>query len=642
MVNKNMIEIRYWDGMTETITNPETVYDILHHKLGNKIDTVLVAKVNDVLKDLSYIVSENSKIAPVYFSDYEGKQVFWHSSAHILAKAVTAFIKDAKPTIGPPVEDGFYYDFDMNNLTKEDREEIEKRVKKIIQSKEAFERKEITKEEAYKLFENNRYKIEILNGIQDKVVSIYKLGDFIDLCHGPHIPYANYVKSFKITTIAAAHFKGLKENPQMQRIYGISFPTEKEMNDYIRLQEEIKKYDHRELGKNLDLFSFHDEGPGFVFMHNNGNVIKNELMKYWREIHQKEKYQEISTPAILSKELWLKSGHWEHYKDNMYFTSVDEKDFAIKPMNCPGAILVYKNGFHSYKEFPLRLGEIGVVRRNELGGVLHGLFRLREFTQDDAHIFISEDLIEEEITRIINIVDTVYKQFGLEYHVELSTRPSNSMGTDEQWNNAESALNIILEKRGEAYHINPGDGAFYGPKIDFHITDVFGRRWQCATIQLDFQLPIRFDVKYEGKDGKMHTPVVIHRVVYGAIERFIGILLEHFKGWLPLWLSPVHMAILPVGEKHISYAENIYKTCSDNNIRTRLLVDDTLQKRIRFSELNKIPFIVIVGDREITENRVMLRIHGIKEQKSMEMEDLIKRIKNGINSRTLQLENIIS
>jgi len=626
-----MIEISFKDESKMFLEKPDTIFNILHKKLGKKVYEVIVAKVDGQLKDLNFMITENALIEPFYFDDPEGKMVFWHSSAHVLAMAVTSLYPDAKPTIGPPINEGFYYDFDMKPISADDIKKIEDKVNEIIKNAHSFNRINITKPVAYEMFKNNPYKIEILDGIPEDMVSIYQSGNFVDLCHGPHIPNTSYIKAFKITSISSAHFKGDETRPILQRIYGISFPSENMMKDFITQQEEAKKYDHREIGKIMDLYSFHEESPGSVFLHHNGTIIKNELINLYREIHYKAGYQEVITPTILTKDLWVRSGHWDHYKENMYISNVEDRDFAIKPMNCPGAIIIYLTKSHSYKEFPIKLGELGTVYRYERAGTIHGLQRLRQFTQDDAHIFITENMIKEEVSNVLAIVDYVYSLFGLSYHVELSTRPVDRMGSDELWDKAETALKEALKSKNIDYKINEGDGAFYGPKIDVHIKDIYNRTWQCATIQLDFQLPIKFDLRYESEKGTIERPVIIHRVIYGSIERFMGILIEHFKGWLPIWLTPVQIAFLPVSEKHYEYASKLHNYFSINGIRSQLINNDTLAKRIRNCELVKIPLVAVVGDKEIENNSVTLRVHGIKEQKNYPVEmvynELIKAIK---------------
>lgn len=600
--------------------------------------TAFVAKINGELKDLNTTLHEGDNITLLNFTSEEGKKVFWHSSAHLLAQAVLSLFPEAKPTIGPAIDEGFYYDFDIKPLTPDDLKRIEKKMKELAHQKIDITRKEISKEEAEKLFKDNPYKLELINELEG-TISIYKQGDFFDLCRGPHIPNTGLIKAVKLLKVSGAYWRGDAKNKQLQRIYGISFPTKEELNKYLDMKREAEKRDHRKIGKEMDLFSFHEEGPGFPFLHPKGMIIFNELVKYWREIHREDGYKEIRTPIILSKELWVRSGHWDHYKNNMYFTKIDNREFAIKPMNCPGGILVYKSKIRSYKDFPLKIGEIGLVHRHELSGVLYGLFRVREFTQDDAHIFIEESQIEDAILGVIKLVDKVYKKFGFEYEVELSTRPDDFMGSIELWNKAEESLKNALNKAGLKFKINEGDGAFYGPKIDFHIKDCIGRTWQCATIQLDFQMPERFELTYEGKDGKKHRPVMLHRVIYGSIERFMGILIEHFAGKLPLWLAPVQATILTVTDRNKEYAEEIYNKLFKSGIRVE--IDDrseSIPKKVRDAQLQRIPIIITIGDKETENKTLAIRTLDGKVKFGVKIDELLARISENIKNRELKFE----
>ena len=602
-------------------------------------ETAFVAKINGELKDLNTTLKPNDKVQLLNFKDDEGKKVFWHSSAHLLAQALLSIFPDAKPTIGPAIDNGFYYDFDVKPLTPDDLKAIEKKMKELIHEKIPIVREEISKLEALKLFKNNPYKIELINDLQDGTITIYKQGNFIDLCRGPHVPNTSYIRAVKLMKVSGAYWRGDSNNKQLQRIYGISFPTKEELKDYLHQLEEAEKRDHRKIGKEMDLFSFHEEGPGFPFLHPNGMTIFNELVNYWREIHRKDGYYEVRTPIILSKELWVRSGHWDHYKNNMYFTKIDGRDFAIKPMNCPGGILIYKSKIRSYKDFPLKIGEIGLVHRHELSGVLYGLFRVREFTQDDAHIFIEEHQIEDAILGVIKLVDTVYKKFGFEYKVELSTRPDDFMGSVELWNKAEESLKKALKKAGLDFKINEGDGAFYGPKIDFHIKDCIGRTWQCATIQLDFQMPERFDLTYEGKDGKKHRPVMLHRVIYGSIERFMGILIEHFAGKLPLWLAPVQVNIMTVTDRSKEYAEEIKNLLFNNGLRVE--IDDrseSISKKVRDAQLKRIPIIITIGDKEVESKTLAIRTLDGKIKFNVKPEELLEKILKNVKDRELKFK----
>ncbi len=600
---------------------------------------VFVARINNELKDLRTELKDGDVVELLGFDDPEAKKVFWHSTSHLLAQALVSLFPSAKPTIGPAIDEGFYYDFDVQPLTPDDLEKIEEKMKELASQKLDIIRQEVSKEEARKIFKDNPYKLELLDEFEGDKVSIYKQGDFVDLCRGPHVPNTSLLKNVKLLKVSGAYWRGDSRNKQLQRVYGISFPTKEELKEYLRIREEAEKRDHRKIGKQLDLFSFHEEGPGFPFIHPKGMIILNELIDYWREVHRKEGYLEVRTPIILSKELWVRSGHWDHYKNNMYFTKIDNRDFAIKPMNCPGGILIYKSRVRSYKEFPLKIGEFGLVHRHELSGVLSGLFRVRAFTQDDAHIFVEESQIEEAIIDVIKLVDTMYKKFGFEYHVELSTRPEDYMGSLELWNKAEDALKKALEKAGLDYKINEGDGAFYGPKIDFHIKDCIGRTWQCATVQLDFQMPERFDLTYEGKDGKKHRPVMIHRVVYGSLERFMGILIEHFAGKFPLWLAPVQAIIMTVADRHVDYAKKLRDEMFNANIRVEL--DDraeSIPKKVRDAQTQKIPIMITIGDKELDNKTIAVRTLDGKVRFGVDPKELINKMLDNIKNRELKFE----
>jgi len=620
--------------------NSEKKFVLLREILKDK--NAFAAKVNGEIKDVDTKIDSKDKLEILDFNDKEAKSIFWHSTSHLLANAVTILFNDAKPTIGPAIDEGFYYDFDMQPLNPDDLKKIEEKMKELAGKKIPIIRKEISIEEAKKIFKNNPYKLELIDELKNQnenVISIYQQGDFVDLCRGPHVPDTSYLKNFKLLKVSGAYWKGDSSNKQLQRIYGISFPTKEELENYLKMREEAEKRDHRKIGKELDLFSFHEEGPGFPFIHPKGMIVINELISYWREIHKRAGYQEIKTPIILNKELWMRSGHWDHYKNNMYFTKIDYLDFAIKPMNCPGGILVYKSRIRSYKDFPLKLAEFGLVHRHELSGVLSGLFRVRAFTQDDAHIFITEEQIEGAVIDVIKLVDEVYKKFGFEYHVELSTRPENYMGSLELWNRAENALKKALEHYGLKYKINEGDGAFYGPKIDFHIKDCIGRTWQCATVQLDFQMPLRFELGYEGRDGRKHVPVMIHRVVYGSLERFFGILIEHFAGKFPLWLSPVQIIILTVADRHVEYANEIKEKMEKEGLRVEIDCSaETIPKKVRNAQIQKIPIIITIGDKEVTEKKLAVRTLDGRVVFGIKPEELIREIKENIANRELRFE----
>lgn len=564
-----------------------------------------------------------------------------HSLAHILAKALMELYPSTKLTIGPAIDDGFYYDVDLDEqLTPDHFDAIEKKMKEIINKGEPFVRKEVSRDEALKLFKGNEYKTEIINELpKDAVISLYYTGDdFFDLCSGPHVESSRNLQNyaFKIHAVNGAYWRGNEKNKMLQRVYAYAFPDKKQLNEHIAMLEEAKKRDHRKLGKELKLFMISPEGPGFPFYLPNGMIVRNLLIDYWHQIHRKAGYDEISTPIMLSRHLWETSGHWEHYKANMYTTKIDDVDFAIKPMNCPGGILVYKNSPHSYRDLPLRLGELGLVHRHEKSGELGGLMRVRCFTQDDAHIFMTPNQIKGEIKNVVALIDEVYKTFNFKYHVELSTRPEDSMGSDEDWELATDALKSALDELGLDYVINEGDGAFYGPKIDFHLTDAIGRTWQCGTIQLDFQLPQRFELEYVGEDGEKHRPIMIHRVVYGSLERFFGILIEHFAGAFPLWLAPVQVKVLTLTDRNNEYAEKIKQSLFDAGFRVEL--DDRNEKvgyKIREALSMKIPYLIIVGDEEEKNGTISIRGRGFENKSGLKLEDFVARMKEEVESKKI-------
>ncbi|WP_373877508.1 threonine--tRNA ligase [Tepidanaerobacter syntrophicus] len=591
----------------------------------------LIAKVDGKAKDLSVKVDEDCSVEILTFEDEEARKAFWHSTSHVMAQAVKRLFPETKLAIGPAIDEGFYYDFDRDeSFTPSDLEKIENEMAKIVAEDYPFCRIDVTKEEALSEFKKmgEPYKVELIEALPEDVpISFYQQGEFKDLCAGPHIPSTGKIKAFKLTSLAGAYWRGDERNKMLQRIYGISFPKKSMLDEYLKRIEEAKKRDHRKLGRELDIFSLHEEGPGFPFFHPNGMVIWNLLTDFWRKEHTKRGYKEIKTPIILNEELWRRSGHWDHYKENMYFTQIDGENYAVKPMNCPGGILMYKTDSHSYRDLPIRLGELGLVHRHELSGVLHGLMRVRCFTQDDAHIFMTPSQIEDEIIGVIDLVDYFYQIFGFEYNVELSTRPENSMGSDELWEQATSALQGALEKKGMPYKINEGDGAFYGPKIDFHLKDSLGRTWQCGTIQLDFQMPERFDLTYIGQDGEKHRPVMIHRVIFGSIERFIGILIEHYGGAFPVWLAPVQAKILPISEKHLDYAYKVKKQLDAAGIRAE--VDERNEKigyKVRDAQMKRIPFMLVTGDKEASENTVSVRTREKGDTGSKSIEEFINEV----------------
>ncbi len=573
------------------------------------------------------------------FADEAGREIYWHSTSHIMAQAVKRLFPEAKLAIGPAIEEGFYYDFDLPRpLTDEDLEEIEKEMRKIIQEDLPFKRREVSREEAQKIFaeRGETYKVEILEEIGESEVTLYEQGEFLDLCRGPHVPSTGYIKAFKLLSVSGAYWRGREDNPMLQRIYGISFDSEEKLQEFLKRREEAKRRDHRRLGRELDLFSLHEEGPGFPFFHPRGMVVINALLDLWRKEHLKRGYQEVKTPMILERALWEQSGHWEHYRDNMYFTKIDDRDFAIKPMNCPGGILIFKSQLHSYRELPLRWAELGLVHRHELSGVLHGLMRVRCFTQDDAHIFMEPHQIKQEIIGVIELADYFYRLFDFTYEVELSTRPENSMGSDEMWDLATRSLEEALKELEIDYRVNPGEGAFYGPKIDFHLRDCLGRRWQCGTIQLDFAMPEKFDLYYIGEDGNRHRPVMLHRTVLGSIERFLGILIEQFAGAFPLWLAPVQVVILPIAERHIDYAREIKDIIFSEEIRVEINDENaTLGAKIRKAEVEKVPYLAIIGDREMENRTLSIRKRKKGDIGSFTLDELLKNLKREIEEKVV-------
>ena len=564
-----------------------------------------------------------------------------HSLAHVLAKAIMQIYPKAKLTIGPAIEDGFYYDIDLDEpITPDKYGEIEKRMNEIIRKGEEFTRQEVSRDEALKMFAGNEYKEELIKELPEgEVISVYYLGnDFVDLCRGPHVESTRSLQNaaFKIHAVNGAYWRGDEKNKMLQRVYAYGFKDKKQLAEHIAMLEEAKKRDNRKLGKELELFMISPEGPGFPFYLPNGMIVRNLLIDYWRELHTKAGYKEVSTPIMLSQHLWQTSGHWDHYKNNMYTSKIDDTLFAIKPMNCPGGILVYKNSPHSYKELPLRIGELGIVHRHEKSGELGGLMRVRCFTQDDAHIFMMPSQIKDEIKGVVQLIDTVYKLFGFTYHVELSTRPENSMGSDEDWEHATKALQDALDELKIDYVINEGDGAFYGPKIDFHLTDAIGRTWQCGTIQLDFQLPQRFELEYTGEDGQKHQPIMIHRVVYGSIDRFMGILIEHFAGAFPVWLAPEQVRVLPITDRNNEYANSICQILKDNGVRAT--VDERNEKvgyKIREAHNMKVPYLIIVGDDEQANGTISLRGRGGENQSGLKMQDFVERILQEIKTKKI-------
>tara|TARA_Y100000310_G_scaffold341600_1_gene441264 strand:- start:794 stop:2713 length:1920 start_codon:yes stop_codon:yes gene_type:complete len=632
------IKITLPDKSTKNVKKGTTALEIAE-SIGKRLaNDSLVAKVDDVLTDLFVPINEDAKLQILTWKDKEGVEVFRHSTAHLLAQAVTELYPEAKPTIGPAIKEGFFYDFDSDPFSPEDIVKIEKRMHEIANKNYKVKRLDLTKAEAKKLFKNNKYKLEIIDEeAANGKITAYQQGKFVDLCRGPHIPNTGMLNAFKLTKVSGAYWRGDQKNKQLQRIYGISFQDKKELNEYIKLQEEAEKRDHRKLGKELELFSIHQEGPGFIFFHPNGMVILNELMAFARQLNRNYNYKEIQTPIVLHRSLWEQSGHWEHYKDNMYFLKVDDQPFAIKPMNCPGAILTYKEKLHSYRELPLKLAEYGLVHRHELSGVLSGLFRVRSFTQDDAHIFITPGQIEDEVKNIIEEIDDLYKIFGYTYHIELSTKPEKAMGAQDIWDLAEGALKQALKSKKLDYKINEGDGAFYGPKIDFHIKDCLGRTWQCATVQVDFFMPDKFDLNYIAEDNSKHKPVILHRVLFGSIERFFGILIEHFAGKFPLWLAPTQVRILTLTETNNDFANELRNTLIKQDIRAELDIrTESIGKKVREAQLSKIPIIAVIGDKEQKNNTISVRTLDGKVKYGIKIPNFIEIIKKIIHEKLLE------
>lgn len=589
------------------------------------------AKVDGTLVDLSAVVERDCEFEIVTLKDKEGLEVYRHTASHVLAQAVKAIFPTCKLAIGPTIENGFYYDIDFTTpISQEDLGKIEEEMKKIIKSNFALERFTLPRAEAIKLMTkySEKYKVELIKDLpEDAEISFYKQGSFTDLCRGPHLPSTGKIKAFKLTSIAGAYWRGNEKNKMLTRIYGTAFAKKDEMDAYFTMLEEAKKRDHTKLGKELGLFALLNEGKGFPFFLPKGMVLKNLLIDYWRQLHLREGYVEVSTPVILNRSLWETSGHWDHYKDNMYTTKIDGEDCAIKPMNCPGGMLVYKLTPHSYKDLPIRMGELGLVHRHEKSGQLHGLMRVRCFTQDDAHIFMLPSQIKDEIKGVVKLINEVYTLFGFKYHVELSTRPADSMGTEEDWNKATEALSDALKDMNLPFVVNEGDGAFYGPKIDFHLEDSIGRTWQCGTIQLDFQMPQRFELEYTGEDGQKYRPIMIHRVVFGSIERFIGILIEHFAGKFPVWLAPVQVKILPVSDKSLGYARQLESEMRAQGIRVE--TDSRNEKigyKIREAQLEKLPYMLIVGDKEREEGTVSVRKRDEGDIGALTKKDFIARV----------------
>ena len=626
------------DGSAKEYAAGTTLGEAVKQLSNSLAKKVLAANVNGELTDLREELVDGSEVAFLTFEEDGGKHTLRHTASHILAQAVKRLWPEAKLAIGPAIDKGFYYDIDMEHtLTPEDLTKIEKEMSRIVKENLPITKSVMSRQEAIEFFKskNEDYKVELIEDLpEDVVISCYAQGDFVDLCAGPHVASTGKVKAFKLQSIAGAYWRGDEKNKMLQRIYGTAFEKKEELDAYLHMLEEAAKRDHRKLGKELGLFVIKEEGPGFPFFLPKGMALRNELENFWREVHHDFEYDEIRTPIILNKQLWETSGHWEHYRENMYTTIIDDEEYAIKPMNCPGGILVYQNEMHSYRDFPLRYAELGLVHRHELSGALHGLFRVRAFTQDDAHVFMLPSQMQSELMKVIELFDRIYSQFGLKYHVELSTKPDNAMGDDAIWEAATEALRNAIEAKGIPYVINPGDGAFYGPKLDYHIEDSLGRTWQCGTIQLDMNLPERFQIEYVGEDGQKHRPIMIHRACFGSMERFIGILTEHYAGAFPTWMAPVQVKILPISEKHVEYAKDLAKQMHRDYVRVE--VDDRSEKigyKIRQAQMAKVPYMLVVGDKEVEEGTVNVRKHGGDELGSVPFEEFFNSIKIEIKER---------
>lgn len=634
-----MITIRLKDGKELHFENEVTLFEAAKKISNSLAKDVLVAKVDGELTDIRNNITDGTQVEFFTKADKEGLFTLRHTAAHVMAQAIQHLYPGTKFAIGPAIDNGFYYDLESDHVfSQEDFAAIEKEMAKIAKANLPIEKKILSRNEALEFFRsrNQDYKVILIQDLpEDAIISTYTQGDFTDLCRGPHVRSTGKLKVFKLMTVAGAYWRGDEHNKMLQRIYATAFFDKEELDRFLFVRAEAEKRDHRKLGKQLNLFSFHEEGPGFPFFHPKGMVIRNELIAYERELFREFGYEEIMTPIILSKKLWLQSGHWDHYKENMYFTQIDEEDYAVKPMNCPGGILYYKTNQHSYRELPKRVGEFGIVHRHELHGALHGLFRVRVFTQDDAHIFMTQDQMKDEVIKTMEMYRKLYSVFGLEYHVELSTRPENSMGSEELWEISTNALRDAVEAAGVPYVINEGDGAFYGPKLDFHIKDCLGRTWQCGTIQMDMQLPERFDVNYVGEDGEKHRAVMLHRAGYGSLERFIGILIEHFAGAFPSWIAPVQVKVVPVTEKHMNYARSVADALSASNVRVEIEEgNDTLGYKIRKAQMEKVPYTLVVGDKEMNGHTVSVRSRKNGDEGSLPVAVFVSNLIREIRDRS--------
>lgn len=638
------MQITLKGGEVRSFENGLTAAEIAKQISGGLYRAACVCRIDGQVKDLRTVIDRDCALEILTFDSEEGKHAFWHTAAHIMAQAVKRLYPQVKLTIGPSIENGFYYDFDCGDkpFSPDELEKIEAEMKKIVKEGLVLERFEMSSDEAARLMreKDEPYKVELIAEHAEKgeAISFYKQGEFTELCAGPHLMSVSPVKAFKLTQTTGAYWRADANNKMLCRVYGIAFPKASMLEEYLQMLEEAKKRDHRRLGKDLELFTLLEEGPGFPFFLPKGMVLKNLLIDYWRQIHTKAGYQEIQTPIILSRSLWERSGHWDHYKQNMYTTEIDGEDYAIKPMNCPGGILVYKTKMHSYKDLPLRMGELGIVHRHELSGALHGLMRVRNFTQDDAHIFMTREQIKDEIKGVVQLIDSVYKTFGFEYHIELSTQPEDSMGSKEDWDIATAALRDAVTELGYDYEVNEGDGAFYGPKLDFHLKDCLGRTWQCGTIQLDFQLPERFELEYTGADGEKHRPIMIHRVVFGSIERFIAILTEHFAGAFPMWLAPVQVKLLPIADRHLEYLEQVKEKLEAAGLRCE--IDARSEKigfKIRAAQLEKVPYMLIAGDKDVENGTVSVRARKAGDEGAATVDAFIAKALEEVKTKAYEL-----
>jgi threonyl-tRNA synthetase len=634
-----MIHITLPDGNKKGFEHPPTGLDVAMGISEGLARNCVAMEVDGKLLDLNTDISGDASLRLITTRDPEALEILRHSAAHVMAQAILRVYKDAKLTIGPVVEEGFYYDIDMDAVSEDDFPKIEAEMKKIVKEKLPIRRKEVPKEEALAFYKNEPYKLEILSDLDDGTISFYEQGEFTDLCRGPHVPHTGFIKAFKLMKVSGAYWRADQSKAQLQRVYGAAFFDKKDLKAYLQFLEEAKKRNHRKIGAAMDLFSFHEEAQGMPFFHPRGMVVWNTLLAYWREAHEAAGYVETKTPIMLDRSLWERSGHWENYRENMYTSSIDDTDYAIKPMNCPGGMLLYASRPHSYKDLPIRAGEIGLVHRHEMSGVLNGLFRVRAFHQDDAHIFMTPDQIESEILGVLRLVDKVYSTFGLEFHLELSTRPEKSIGSDQQWETATNGLESALKAYGREYKINPGDGAFYGPKIDIHIKDALGRTWQCGTVQLDMSLPERFDLSYIGADNEKHRPIMIHRVVYGSIERFLGILIEHFAGKFPLWMAPVQVTLLPINDDLAPYARTVQDRMKDAGLRVS--VDDrteSLNRKIREAQIANVPLIITIGNREKEAGSLSVRTLDGTVRQGVTMDSFLSAVQAHVAARKIELD----